>query len=410
MIKWIIENLGTAAYLDAIETQNISIVDVRELVDKHGNSNKPILDKINEALSLLNKGEKTVICCDYGMSRSNSIAAGVLSKYKDIPFNQAISAVMDATNEPDIKIEILSSVREALEIKKGNDVKDGKKRILVTGASGFLGKSLVPELSKTNIIFKPTSKELNLSENLAKIDLYVKENKITHILHLAFPRIFNTQKAFGDALSIFRNILDICKENKVKLIYPSSWVVYSGYKTESLLASEILPLAPMGLYSETKYLCEILLKHYVQSYGLECAIIRSSPVYGNLSDKPKFIYNFIDKALKNETIKTHKYLNGFPKLDLLYIDDLLKILIDVINQDYTGELNVGTGKGTSTDKVAQLIIELLGSKSKIEHNEIAQHSPNIIMDTSKVEGMFGWKPEVSIEEGLKRIVINKTRK
>lgn len=408
MIKWITENIGTAAYLEAIETKDISIVDVRSLVDKSGNSNKPVLDKINEALSLLNNGAKVVICCDYGMSRSNSIAAGVLSKYKGMPFNQAVRLIMQITQESDIKIEVLSSVREALQDKSSKEIKDNKKRIFVTGASGFLGTSLVPELMKQNIIFKPTSKELNLLENLAEIDLYVKENNITHILHLANPRIYTTQSAFGEALTIFKNVLDVCKENNIKLIYPSGWVVYSGYKTESLLASENLPLSPKGLYAETKYLCEILLKQYQQIYGLECCILRSSPVYGNSYDKPKFIYNFIDKALKNEIIKTHKYLNGFPKLDLLYIDDLIKIFIKVIDQDYSGELNIGSGKGTSTNEIAQIIKELLGSKSIIEHNEIEEYSPNIIMDISKANKLFDWKSQISIEEGLKAVISGKT--
>ncbi|KKP40275.1 MAG: hypothetical protein UR30_C0005G0056 [Candidatus Peregrinibacteria bacterium GW2011_GWC2_33_13] len=410
MIKWITENLGTAAYLDAQETKNISIVDVRDLVDKSGNVDEPICSKINDVLSRLNNGEKVVICCDYGMSRSNSIAAGVLSKYNEIPFNQAIRNVMQITQESDIKIEVLSSVREALKDKTSKNLKDNKKRIFVTGSSGFLGTSLVPELLKQNIIFKPSSKELNLLENLAEIDLYVKENNITHILHLAYPRIANTQKSFGEALTIFKNVLDVCKENKIKLIYPSNCIVYSGYKSESLLASENLLLAPKGLYAETKYLCEILLKQYKQMYGLEFTIVRSSPVYGNLVDKPKFIYNFIDKALKNETIKTHKYLNGFPKVDLFYIDDFIKIISEIINQDYTGELNIGSGIGVSTNEIAQIIIDLLNSKSTIEHNEIEEYSSNIVMDTSKAGQLFNWKPEISVNDGLKRIIANKIKK
>ncbi|MFA6988630.1 MAG: NAD-dependent epimerase/dehydratase family protein [Candidatus Gastranaerophilaceae bacterium] len=408
MVKWITENIGTDAYLNAINIQNVKIIDVRDLVDKSGNDTEPIVKKINDALELLKKGNKVIICCDYGMSRSNSIAAGVIARYKNISFNQAVQIVMQATNETAIKIEVLSSVRNALG-ENLNTIKNNEKRLLVTGSSGFIGSSLVPTLKTKNILFTPSSKELNILENPAAIDLYVKENNITHLLHLAAPHVYTTHKSFGETLNMFRNILDICKENNIKLIYPSNCVVYSGYKTGFLSASENLPVFPNGIYGETKYFCEILLKHYQQIHGLEYFMPRLSPIYGNSFDKPKFIYNFIDKALKNETIRAHEYLNGFPSLDLLYIDDLVIIFNQLIDQDYTGEINIGSGRGTSTTEIAQIIVELLGSKSTIEHNKINEYSSNIVMNISKVEQLLGWNPKTSIKEGLKTVISGKIK-
>ncbi|MEW6380711.1 MAG: NAD-dependent epimerase/dehydratase family protein [bacterium] len=413
MIKWITDRLGTSAKIDAVEHPNIHIVDVRDMVDKLGNSIDEVKKKIEEVINPLNQGKRVVICCDYGMSRSNAIAAGALAKISHISFNEAVGKVMSATSEKAIKIEVLSVIRKALENAVPDNTNNNpflKKSIFMTGRSGFIGTSLLPYLQTCHKIFAPEREKLDLIKGPVELDLMVKEEGIDTIVHLANPRIYTSHEAMGETLLLLKNVLDVCRENKVKLIYPSSWEVYSGYRSKYLLAAESLPSFPKGTYGETKYLCETLIKQYQQLYGIDYVILRFSPIYGLGSDRPKFIYNFLEKAIHNAEITTHKYMNGFPTLDLLYIDDAISALVKVIETNYIGFLNFGTSTGTSTTEVAQLIIKELGSKSIVKHREIEDFAPNIVMDTTRARTEIGWQPKIRIEEGLQQIISGFCRK
>lgn len=407
MIRWITENLGTCSSEELSKQHDANIVDVRDMVDKGGNPSEIAKQKIEEALLYLEKGGKVIICCEYGMSRSNAIASGVLAKFAHIPFNEAIRKVISATEEKSVKVEVLSAVRKAIENSMDSDCKNktSYKRILVTGGSGTLGAPLIPKLQMQHEVFTPKREDINLLNGPVELDLMVKEQKIDTIVHLANPHIYTTNAAMGETLIMLKNVLDVCRENSVKLVYPSGWEIYSGYRSQFLLASENLPPFPKGPYGETKYLCEILLDHHQKQYGVDYVIIRSSPVYGTGS-KPNFIYNFLKKAIHNEEIITHKYLNGFSSLDLLHINDFISAMLAVIEGNVTGFFNIGSGIGISTTEVAQQIIKLLDSNSIIKHLEIQDFAPNIAMDTKKAREELSWEPKVSIQEGVRKLVSN----
>ncbi len=243
-------------------------------------------------------------------------------------------------------------------------------------------------------------------ENVVELDLLVKRKEIDCIIHLANPKIFTNSKSIGDTLVMLKNVLDVCRTNKVKLIYLSGWEIYSGYRSVNLVAGENLHANPKGTYGETKWLCELLIRQYSDTYGIGYQIVRSGPVYGVGAEKPKFIYNFIDKALKGERITTHKYLNGSPFMDLLYVDDLVSFLIKCIQSDREGDINIGSGTAVSTLEVAGAICELTGSNSIIDQVLINDYSANIIMDNRLAINTFAWTPEIKFRAGIARIVEN----
>lgn len=86
MIRWITPFLGTAPAGSTDIEPDTGIVDVRDLVDKSGNDPRSVRAKIEQGVALLDEGRRVVVCCDYGVSRSNSIAAGILSRHADLPF------------------------------------------------------------------------------------------------------------------------------------------------------------------------------------------------------------------------------------------------------------------------------------------------------------------------------------
>jgi len=405
MIRWINENLGTAKIED-VNNEEYSVVDVRDLVDREGNENQAILGKIDAAVDLLKQKHKVVISCDYGISRSNAIAIGALVKCFNYDFDEAVKFVIDKTGEMGIRVDILNSVRRALKINEKDKMTTNNKKILITGGTGFVGSALATRLRENYNLIIPTRQEVNLLDGPIELDLMVKNSGVDTIIHLANPRKYATTESMGQSLVMLKNVLEVCKENRLNLLYLSSWVVYSGYNSSYLVASESLPLRPKGTYGETKALCETLLNEYRDIYDLSIYLLRLSPVYGVGSDKPKFIYTFFQKVLKNETIFTHKYLNGLPVLDLIHIDDVVRAIESVIEAKPVNsfDLNIGSGVGHSTFEIAKMIKEMCGSNSAIMHHEINDFVANIVMDIGKAERVFGWRPTITIKDGLKEIM------
>jgi len=402
-ILWITPQLGTAPALLVQPDHELNIVDVRDLVDKAGNRAESVRKKIDAGCAFLREGKKVVVCCDYGISRSNAVAVGILALYESIPFEAALRRVLDSTGGKEIKIAPLQAVRLALGQDKKKSSRE-KPNLLVTGGNGTLGKPTILKLKERFAVVGPDRAELDLRTGSANLNLIVGENNIDCIVHLANPRVFTSNIALGDTLTMLRNVLDVCTAHRLKLIYLSGWEVYSGYRSTCLRADESIPLFPKGPYAETKYLCELLIEHCRRTQDLDCAMLRSGPVYGVGSDKPKFIYNFIDKIKRSQTIKTHRYANGLPALDLLYIDDLVDAIARAVDNDFAGNLNIGTGILTPTRRVAEMLRDLLYGQNEIDSALIEGDSACIAMDAGRAELEIGWKATVALEDGLRRIV------
>lgn len=403
-IRWITSLLGTGAAQNVVGVvDGVEVIDVRELVDKGGNRSTTVRQKIDQAVASLQQGKKTVICCDYGMSRSNAVAAGVLSIYERIDFFSAVKKVQGATGEREIKPEPLEAVRYALGGVVGKNSLVGRRQVLVTGASGFIGRSLLPRLQEDFEVVAPSRSDIDIESGSTSLNVLAAERQVDCIVHLANPRIYTSNKAFGATITMLRNVIDVCTARDIRLVYLSGWEVYSAYRGK-ILADESLPLHSKGPYGDAKYLAEMLIKQSIKINDLKCAVLRSGPVYGVGSDRPKFIYNFLEKARSGEKIVTHCYANGMPALDLMHVHDLVRAITGVVHERLTGEFNLGTGVLTDTYQIARRIVGLLGSSSEVSSVSVDASVASIAMDYSKAKNSFGWAPSVLFENGLKGIV------
>lgn len=402
-IRWITEQIGTAPALDVQDMPGVALVDVRDLVDKAGNREAPVKEKVLRGVAYLNSGVKTIVCCDYGISRSNAIAAGIISVHQKISFLDAVRIVQDRTGENEIKLEPLEVVRRAIEDSNKKEPSPTKRTALVTGARGFVGTAVCKRLLEKFDVISPAREEIDIVRGSTQLNLLAAEHHVDTIIHLANPRVYTSNVALGQTLTMLRNVLEVCAARSISLIYPSGWEIYSGYAGQ-LLADESLPAFARGPYGDTKYLAEILIRQFHISDGINYAILRSSPLYGVGTDKPKFVYNFIDKALRGETIVTHRYLNGDPALDLLHVDDFSDAILKVFENKFVGELNFGTGITTSTKEIAELIKNEIGSDSRIVQTLIDSNMAAIAMNNNEASRAIDWKPRITLQEGLRGIL------
>jgi len=401
MIGWITERLGTCAW-EELPPDGVRVLDVRDLVDKRGNAPHVVKPKIEEALAYLRRGERVVVSCDYGISRSNAIAAGILAAYEGIALNEAVRRVVAATGESSIKLEVLSAVRLALQPDVTNQ--SAPQKILITGGTGIVGSALAQVWRAKPDFLAPTRQEIDLTRDVVKLDLHVKERGVQTIVHLAHPRVYTTNESLGAALVMLKNVLDVCAENNLSLVWLSHWEIYSGYRAQMLRADETLAANPRGAFGLTKCLGEMLLNRYNESHGVRSTLLRSASVYGAASPRPKFLWNFIDKARRGEEIVAHKYLNGYPALDLLHVSDLASAIARIVERGACGAFNLGSGTTLTTTEIAERIVARLKSPSRIRHIDIKEYASNIVMDYSRAAQALGWQPDIALDQGLGELI------
>ena len=411
MIRWISDYLGTAPWFATAECSDYRRLDVRDLVDGAGNPVEAVRAKIDEGLDTIRGGNKLVVSCQYGISRSNAIAAGIFAIQENIPFGEAVKRVLLLTGEKAIKLEVLGAVREAIgsefpALVQGEGRQSKKRSILITGASGFIGSHLLNELGSKLKILSPIHQDLDLITDDVLLDLLVKEHGVDTIVHLANPRIYSTVQAMGRTIVMLKNVLEVCRNNSLKLVYLSSWTVYAGYVSSELRASEELPINPKGIYSETKSLCETLVNSYRHNFGLKCCMLRVSPVYGVGSRQPAFLYTFLEHLRANKTIYTHLYLNGEPKLDLINVNDVVRAIMSLLQTDFLDscDFNIGSGSLHSTREIAEMLKQICQSLSQIKQHQIDDYVANIVIDAELARARLGWAPKVDLCDGLRDIV------
>jgi len=309
------------------------------------------------------------------------------------------------------------------------------KKVLVTGADGFIGSHLTERLvdygAEVTIFVKDNSliagsnvARLNniphlkdkiklLSGNISSHDTInlVKKEKPEIIFHLAADAYVN--KSFIQPREVIQtnvdgtlNILHACLDEEMKpanfikrIVITSSSEVYGTYDDP---ISETFPMKPSSPYGASKAAADRLAYSYYNTYNLPIAIIRPFNTYG-----PRHTYDappkFISLALNGKDITI--YGSGEQSRDLMYVDDTVDaFLIMGMDEKAIGEtINFGTGKDTKIIDLAKKIIEISGSNSKIIHlPPRTAEVKRLCCDNSKAKNLFGWEPKVSIEEGLKR--------
>jgi UDP-glucose 4-epimerase len=293
------------------------------------------------------------------------------------------------------------------------------KKILVTGATGFIGSHLCEKLlEKGHTVFGfSVSDDIKNINSIIKnrkfhfkkgdiLDIkllqnIVKENKIKVIFHLA--ALLPQNSDFKNPFSIFNvnalgtlNLLNIAYQNSVrKFIYASTMSVYSE-PPDYLPVDENHPTRPLTIYGSSKLSGELFCSAY--SGSLDITVLRYGGAYGLREHKHDVIYRFIRQALTNKLITI--YGNGQQTTDFTYIDSIVKASISSMERNKPGIYNIGSGQETSIKELAEKIIKTTNSKSKIVLVGKKTNRPfRFFLDIKKAKKILRYSP-VSLDEGL----------
>jgi UDP-glucuronate decarboxylase len=400
MIRWIVDGrLATAAGNERPATGD-TLIDVRDLVDRAGNSRDTLVGRVREGADALQRGETVVVMCDFGISRSNAIAAAILARWRSMEFDAAVAEVMARTGETAIKLDMVAGLRDAV---SGAHAAPDRGTVLVTGGSGFIGRGLCPLLTSSGTGLAPSRRELDLLGSAVDHDGYCRRHRIGQIVHLAFPRVYTSNSALGASLTMLRNVLDVGRVLGLRLVLVSNSAVFSGIKTEMMIVDSTKPMHPRGVYGEAKFLQEKLVEFALQNGEVDAVVARLAPTYGPGCERPRLIRAFYEAILEGRQIRTHRYLdNALPRLDLLYVDDAVAGLAKLVRSNASGVHHFSTGSTYTPADVARRIAALVGRPVEITETPIVDHVANVQLDSTETRRLLGWEPRVDIDEGLRR--------
>jgi len=241
-------------------------------------------------------------------------------------------------------------------------------KILITGATGFIGSNLIKFLRKKNENVVGLSKHGSHDKKIYSISLYqklalekfLKKQKFDVVIHLAAqlneknPNIIFKENCYNT-----KNLLDCCIKNGVKrFVFASTHLVYA--KSQYLPIDEYHKVCPLTNYAVSKLISENICKMYSTLYDLETIILRISSVYGiGQSDKyimPTMIKNYLEKKLV-----VHKYRNGYQLIDLIHVSDVCKALELSCKSKKLGTFNIASGKPLTSVDIAKKILKLDGN-------------------------------------------------
>ena len=281
------------------------------------------------------------------------------------------------------------------------------KTILVTGATGFIGKSLLYHLTAQGFdAVSLCSSEFDLTHQEVVQKLY--RQRFDYIFHLAAqvgvtdswirPQDYYTKNYLSTL-----HILEYARINNIPVHYVSTYTY--GHQRNQPVSEENL-LKPQHPYTHSKWLAEELCLFYCTYFNVSLTISRPFNIYGPLQPSEYFISNIINQIINDPTILIN---DPMFKRDYIHVDNVCEALIAIMHQGKNGEIyNIGMGLSYSCKEVIDLLQLILNTSKKIvsngvnPHNEVEDARANII----KIQKDTNWKPRYSLKEGLSRTLFS----
>ena len=245
------------------------------------------------------------------------------------------------------------------------------RKIVLLGSSGFIGKNIVEYFKKQErkvVGFDSKTCDL-LDFNLVDRKLDFLSSEDTLVVTSSITRLVeNSIESMNKNILMIQNLIDKLATKKVKqLIFFSSIDVY-GIKNTPYLIDESTALNPDDYYATSKVISEYLLKLFCSKYGVKLTILRLSGVYGRYDYGKSTVAKIVTNIYNNKlaTIVGDSSL----KRDFLYIDDLLKVLEQIIKSETEGIFNLATGSSISIEELIEKVFFILDIPKNIEYKKV----------------------------------------
>jgi UDP-glucuronate decarboxylase len=298
------------------------------------------------------------------------------------------------------------------------------KRILITGGAGFLGSHLCERLleegndiicldnfftgDKNNIRHLLGAPNFELIRHDITNPIYIEVDEIYNLACPASPvhYQYNPIKTIKTNVMGVINVLGIAKRTRAKILQASTSEIYGDPEIHPQKESYWGKVNPIGIrscYDEGKRAAECLMMDYRRQNNVKTKIVRIFNTYGPRMavNDGRVVSNFIIQALQNKNITV--YGDGSHTRSFCYVDDMIDGLVKMMNapDEFYGPVNIGNPGEFTVLELAQIIIKLTKSSSKIEflplpHDDPAQRRPDITLAGEKLE----WNPRINLEEGL----------
>ena len=302
------------------------------------------------------------------------------------------------------------------------------KRVLVTGGAGFLGSHLCDRLVAAghDVICVDnffTSQKTNVAHLLAQPNFELIRHDIVHPLWLEVDEIynlacpaspghyqFNPIKTMKTSVIGAINVLGMARRCRAKVLQASTSEVYGDpevHPQPETYRGSVNPIGPRACYDEGKRAAETLFMDYHRSNGVNVRIVRIFNTYGPRMHPfdGRVVSNFIRQALAGEPITI--FGSGNQTRSFCYRDDLVEGIIRMMNgpDDFVGPVNIGNPGEFTIRQLAELTLELTGSKSKLVEKPLPVDDPERRRpDITLAKRYLGWEPAVPLRDGLTKTV------
>ena len=303
-----------------------------------------------------------------------------------------------------------------------------RKRILITGGAGFLGSHLAERMlndghdvlvvdnfftgTKDNLKHLIGNPHLEIMRHDVTFPLYVEVDEIFNLacpaspVHYQFDPVQTTKTSVHGAI----NMLGLAKRVKAKILQASTSEVYGDPEVHPQVESYWGHVNCTGIrscYDEGKRCAETLFFDYWRQHKTRIKVIRIFNTYGPRMhpNDGRVVSNFIVQALNNQDITL--FGDGNQTRSFCYVDDLIEGMVRLMNtgDDVTGPVNVGNPGEFTIRELAEKVIQLTGSKSKLVFKPLPQDEPRQRKpDITLAKKVLGWEPKVPLEEGLKKTI------
>lgn len=302
------------------------------------------------------------------------------------------------------------------------------KQILVTGGAGFIGSHLCRKLlndghevicadncytaSKSNIYELLDDPKFEFIRHDITFPLYVEVDEIYNLACPASPIHYQQDPVQTTKTSVHGaiNMLGLAKRLKAKIFQASTSEVYGDpimHPQKEAYWGNVNPIGSRACYDEGKRCAETLFFDYKRQHGLNIKVARIFNTYGpNMHpDDGRVVCNFINQALEGCDITING--DGSQTRSFCYVDDMIEGFVKVMNSPdaFTGPVNLGNPEEITIIQLAETIISLVGSKSKLVRRPLPENDPiRRQPDISLAMEELGWTPQVTLKDGLEKTI------